>query len=83
MNLDDFVLFASGWLDDRRLTADEYYDAGIVSAPTITFNAPLHGATVSGVVTIDATVYDDWVGTNDGDGIEADFCESLLIVRSN
>ena len=70
VNLDDFALFAATWLDDQRLTADEYYDAGIISAPTITINTPSDAATVSGVVTIDATVYDDWVGTNDGDGIE-------------
>jgi hypothetical protein len=69
VNLDDFALFAATWLDDQRLTADEYYDAGIISAPIITINAPLDSATVSGVVTIDATVYDDYVGTNDGDGI--------------
>jgi hypothetical protein len=70
VDLDDFVLLAAQWLDDRTLTANEYYDAGIISVPVITINAPLNGATVSGdAITIDATVYDDYVGTNNGDGI--------------
>ena len=69
VNLDDFALFAAAWLNDRRLTAVEYYDAGIISVPTIIINEPLDGATVSGIVTIDPTVYDEYVGTNDGDGI--------------
>jgi len=69
VDINDFAMFASDWLDGSALMDDVIYIPTLVSAPVVQFTNPLNGQTISGEVIINAIAYDLGVGAIDGNGM--------------